>query len=78
VWAKLRWWRTRKARAAASRRETSQVGYSIDPHSDGNERADSRIQVLQPNGTMLRPGPSDIHPLIEMEEPVRRGTSSAK
>jgi hypothetical protein len=78
VWAQLTRWRTRNARRAAPRREALGVGYSIDPHSDGNERADSRIQVLQPDGTMLRPGPPDIHPLREMEEPVRRATSPAK
>jgi hypothetical protein len=28
-------------------------GYSVDPHADGNERADDVISVLQPDGTML-------------------------
>ncbi len=32
-------------------------GYSIEPHADGNERADDRITVVQPNGAVLRPGP---------------------
>jgi hypothetical protein len=45
------------ARSVAPRRGT---GYSIDPHADGNERADDRIIVVQPNGAVLRPGPDDI------------------
>ena len=28
-------------------------GYSVDPHADGNERADDVITVLQPDGTLL-------------------------
>jgi hypothetical protein len=73
VWTRLKYWRTaRRARAAALRREDSRVGYSIEPHSDGNERADSRIQVVQPDGTMLRPGPPDIHPPRAIEESDRR------
>jgi hypothetical protein len=28
-------------------------GYSIDPHADGNERADDVITLLQPDGTLL-------------------------
>jgi hypothetical protein len=45
--------------------------------SDGNERADSRIQVLQPDGTIVRPGPPDIHPERDVK-PLRRATSPAK
>jgi hypothetical protein len=41
--------------------ENERLGYSVDPHADGNERADSRIQVHQPDGSILRSGPSDIH-----------------
>lgn len=36
------------------------LGYSIDVHADGNERADDRITVVQPNGAVLRPGPDDM------------------
>lgn len=28
-------------------------GYSVDPHADGNERADDVITVLQPDGTLV-------------------------
>ena len=28
-------------------------GYSIDPHADGNERADDVITVLRPDGTLV-------------------------
>jgi hypothetical protein len=28
-------------------------GYSIDPHADGNERADDVITVLGPDGTLV-------------------------
>lgn len=56
--ARLTRWRTaRKARAAALNGQNQRVGYSVDPHADGNERADSRIRVLQPDGTIIRPGP---------------------
>jgi hypothetical protein len=56
--------RWRKGRRTAPRldREGTRAGYSSDPQADGNERADSRIRVLQPDGTVLRPGPIDVHP----------------
>jgi hypothetical protein len=41
--------------------KNERLGYSVDPHADGNERADSRIQVRQPDGSILRLGPPDIH-----------------
>lgn len=37
------------------------AGYSADPHANGNERADARIRVLQPDGTILHPGAPEIH-----------------
>jgi hypothetical protein len=30
--------------------------------ADGNQRAVSRIRVLQPDGTIIRPGAGDVHP----------------
>jgi hypothetical protein len=36
------------------------LGHSIDLHADGNERADDRITVLQPNGAVLRREPDDM------------------
>jgi hypothetical protein len=57
-----RWRTARKARAAAPSGQDPRVGYSVDPHADGNERADSRIRVLQPDGTIIRPGPDNHLP----------------
>jgi hypothetical protein len=55
-------WRRGRSEKAAPKGRATQAGYSVDPHADGNERADSRILVLQPDGSILRPGPPDIHP----------------
>lgn len=40
-------------------------GYSVDPHADGNERADDVITVLQPDGTL-------IHGPIYQQDGTRR------
>jgi hypothetical protein len=58
----LTMWRKRRRTAPRLSRDGTRAGYSSDPQADGNERADSRIRVLQPDGTILRPGPVDIHP----------------
>lgn len=39
----------------------ARIGYSVDPQGDGNERADWRIRVLQPDGSILRPGPVELY-----------------
>jgi hypothetical protein len=49
--------RGRYAPSVARRRG---LGHSIDLHADGNERADDRITVVQPNGAVLRRGPDDM------------------
>jgi|NGEPerStandDraft_13_1074530.scaffolds.fasta_scaffold00973_4 hypothetical protein len=56
-----RWRSARKATGPGRTGEDQRLGYSVDPHADGNEHADSRIRVLQPDGSILRPGPPDIH-----------------
>ncbi len=38
----------------------ARVGYSLDPEN-GNEHTDSRIRVLQPDGSILTAGPVEIH-----------------
>jgi hypothetical protein len=35
--------------------------YEAANHADGNERAVSRTRVLEPNGTIIRPGAGDVH-----------------
>lgn len=43
-------------------------GYSIDPHADGNERADDAITVLGPDGALVH-GP--LHQQHESDEERR-------
>lgn len=52
-------WRKR-ARAPRTVPGTASPGHSHDPNLDGNERADERIRVLQPDGSIIREGPQDI------------------
>ena len=58
----LKRWRKGRRTAQRVNREGTRAGYSSDSQADGNERADSRIRVLQPDGTIVRPGPIDINP----------------
>ena len=51
-----RWRSGSRGRAGAT-----DAGSVIDPNAEGNERADSRIRVLQPSGSIIRAGPTDIH-----------------
>ena len=71
-----RWRTARKAKTAAPSGQDPRVGYSVDPHADGNERADCRIQVLQPDGTIIRPTPS-IHLPELTAQPSRTAATSA-
>ena len=57
----MAFWGGRVRRRSRERNVSEPAGYSADPHANGNERADGRIRVLQPDGTILHPGPPKIH-----------------
>jgi hypothetical protein len=69
--------RGRYAPSVARRRG---LGHSIDLHADGNERADDRITVVQPNGAVLRRGPDDMAPfgVTAPSNAAAEGTNAAR
>ena len=75
---KMAFWGGRVRRRSRERNVLSELaGYSADPQANGNERADGRIRVLQPDGTILHPGSPEIHDRDPKERSRAAATSSA-